>query len=84
MTKISTYHNPDCSKSRATLSLLEKNDVSPEIIYSIETSPDIADLKSSLGTIALPLHLLQRNIVIKNGQAVIARPPENILRLIGE
>ena len=84
MTKISTYHNPDCSKSRATLSPLEKHDVSPEIIYSLETSPDIADLKSSLGTIALPLHLLQRNIVIKNGQAVIARPPENILRLIGE
>lgn len=84
MTKISTYRSPDCSKSRATLSLLEKNDVSPEITYSLETSPDIADLKSSLGTIALPLHLLQRNIVIKNGQAVIASPPENILRLIGE
>ena len=84
MTKISTYHNPNCSKSRATLSLLEKNDVSPEIIYSIETSPDIADLKSSLGTIALPLHLLQRNIVTKNCQAIIARPTKNILRLIGE
>ena len=84
MTKISTYRNSDCSKSRVTLSLLEKNDVSPETIYSFETSPDIADLKSSLGTIALQLHLLQRNIVIKNGQTIIARPPENILRLIGE
>ena len=84
MTKIRTYHNPDCSKSRATLSLLEKSDVNPEIIYSLETSPDIAGLKSSLGKIALQLHLLQRNIVTKNCQAIIARPTKNILRLIGE
>jgi len=84
VTKISTYHNPDCAKSLATLSLLEKNDVSPEAIYSLQTSPDITDLKSPIGTIALQLHLLQRNIVTKNCQAIIARPTKNILRLIGE
>ena len=84
MTKISTYHNPDCSKSRATLGLFEKNDVSPEIIYYLETPPDIEDLKSSPGKVALQLHLWQRTIVIKDVKVIIAKPPENILSLIGE
>ena len=56
MTKISIYHNPDCSKSRAALALLEENDVSPEIIYYLETPPSIEDLKSLLGKLGLQLH----------------------------
>ena len=56
MTKISIYHNPDCSKSRAALALLEENDVTPEIIYYLETPPSIDDLKSLLGKLGLKLH----------------------------
>lgn len=55
MTKISIYHNPECSKSRAALALLEENDVSPEIIYYLETPPSIEELKSLLGKLGLPL-----------------------------
>jgi len=56
VTKISIYHNPDCSKSRAALALLEENDVNPEIIYYLETPPSIENLKSLLGKLGLQLH----------------------------
>ena len=56
MNKITIYHNPKCSKSRAALALLEENDVSPEIIYYLETPPSIDDLKSLLGKLGLQLH----------------------------
>ena len=41
MTNISIYHNPECSKSRAALALREENDVSPKIIYYLETPSNI-------------------------------------------
>ena len=118
MTKISIYHNPACSKSRATLALLEENDVNPEIIYYLETPPSIDEIKSLLGKLGLQLNdiirrseddfdelglddetlseeivldllqkhpqLLQRPIVVKDNKAIIGRPPENVLDLIGE
>ena len=55
MTKIRIYHNPECSKSRAALALLEENDVSPEIIYYLETPPSIEELKSLLVKLDLQL-----------------------------
>jgi arsenate reductase len=118
MTNISIYHNTECLKSRAALALLEENDVSPKIIYYLETPPSIEDPKSLLGKLGLQLqdiirsseddfdalglgdetlseeivldllqkhlHLLQRPIVIKDDSAIIARPPEDVLGLIGE
>lgn len=117
MTKITIYHNPECSKSRAALALLEENDVTPEIIYYLETPPSIETLKSLLGKLGMKLHdiirrdeddydelgfddetlseeivldllqkhphLLQRPIVVKGDKAIIARPPEAVLGLIG-
>lgn len=52
MATIRIYHNPRCSKSRAVLALLEENEVSPEIIYYLETPPgsdELRDLLSRLG-----------------------------------
>lgn len=48
MTKFKIYHNPRCSKSRAALALLEENDISPEIVFYLETPPDIPKLKELL------------------------------------
>ncbi len=56
------YHNPDCSKSRAALALLESNDINPEIIYYLEhplSAAEIQGLMSKLG-ITLP-ELLRPN-----------------------
>lgn len=118
MSNIRIYHNPECSKSRAALALLEENDVKPEIVYYLETPPSSEELKSLLEKLGLQLqdiirrseddfdelglddetlseeivldllqkhpHLLQRPIVVKGDKAIIARPPEKVLDLIGD
>ncbi|MGR7920446.1 arsenate reductase (glutaredoxin) [Zobellella denitrificans] len=47
------YHNPRCSKSRETLSLLEQRDLQPEIIKYLETPPDADQLKTLLGQLGM-------------------------------
>jgi arsenate reductase len=110
------YHNPRCSKSRATLALLEENGIEPEIIQYLDTPPDretlklltrmldcsIADivrkgedLYRELGlkekglsedelidVVAANPKLLERPIVVRDGKAVVGRPPENVLDLL--
>jgi len=38
------YHNPRCSKSRATLALLQERGITPEIIEYLKTPPSEAEL----------------------------------------
>lgn len=40
------YHNPRCSKSRETLSLLEEKGVTPEIVKYLDETPNIDTLKT--------------------------------------
>lgn len=42
------YHNPRCSKSRATLKLLEDKEIQPAIVKYLETPPDEDTLKNLL------------------------------------
>jgi arsenate reductase len=37
---ISIFHNPRCSKSRATLALLQEQGIEPEIRLYLESPPD--------------------------------------------
>ena len=56
--EITIYHNPRCSKSRATLALLEEHGHSPEIIEYLETPPEadrLAGILDMLGVTALQL-----------------------------
>ena len=46
------YHNPRCSKSRATLALLEEHGVAPDVVLYLENPPttdEIALLTKKLG-----------------------------------
>lgn len=45
---VTIWHNPRCSKSRATLALLEERGIKPEIVLYLETPPSAADLDSVL------------------------------------
>jgi arsenate reductase len=45
---IEIFHNPRCSKSRATLALLEERGFTPTIRLYLEDPPDGAELKSIL------------------------------------
>lgn len=48
MKHFTIYHNPHCSKSRATLNLLRDNRIEPTIILYIDTPPSADELKSLL------------------------------------
>jgi arsenate reductase len=43
--KYRIYHNPRCSKSRATLELLKERGLDPEIIEYLKTPPNAATLR---------------------------------------
>jgi arsenate reductase len=54
-------HNPRCSKSRATLALLQKHGVDPEIILYLETPPDNRQLADICRKLAIqPRQLLRK------------------------
>ena len=60
------YHNPRCSKSRASLAALEERGIEPTIVNYLETPPgrkELADILDKLGIAvraghhcAMPLH----------------------------
>ncbi|CAB3800054.1 arsenate reductase (glutaredoxin) [Paraburkholderia fynbosensis] len=116
---ITIYHNPRCSKSRATCELItstyNSTNEATEVIEYLKHPLTVAQLKqlnAQLGCTvremirdteaeykdlqlaettltdaqlyeALAAHpiLLQRPIVLRNGRAVIGRPPENVAAL---
>lgn len=116
MSEYTIYHNPRCSKSRQTLAILQENGIEPEIIYYLETPPNIENLKSLAGKLglqprdllrkgedeykrlglknpdlsetdildAMARHpkLIERPIVVKGNNAILGRPPENVIDLI--
>jgi arsenate reductase len=45
---ITIFHNPRCSKSRATLALLEERGLAPEIRLYLQDPPDAAELTKIL------------------------------------
>ncbi len=45
---VKIYHNPRCSKSRETLSLLQSNGIEPDVVLYLETPPDADAIKALL------------------------------------
>jgi arsenate reductase (glutaredoxin) len=117
MADIKIWHNPSCSKSRAALELLEKENCNAEVIEYLTHTPSAKEIKDVLSMLKIKARLLMRTkeelyqelnlndetlseddlisamkthpklierpVVIKNNQAAIGRPIENIINLIG-
>lgn len=116
MSQAIIYHNPRCSKSRATLALLESRHMDTQIIKYLDTppspqtlrkitemlgvsprdilrigeqeykdfgmdNPDLTD-EQLLQLMSANPKVIERPIVIYKNQAVVGRPPENVLDLI--
>ncbi len=115
--KVTIYHNPRCSKSRAALKLLTDRGIEPEIIEYLKTPPDRKTLDMLLDRLGIaPRELLRKNepayteagladpglgrealldaliahpvlierpIVVAGDKAVIGRPPERVLAILG-
>lgn len=58
--EVTIYHNPRCSKSRATLALLRERGIEPEIVHYLETSPSPALLRELLAALELDARGLMR------------------------
>ncbi|MEQ9464436.1 MAG: arsenate reductase (glutaredoxin) [Haliea sp.] len=53
MSEYQIYHNPRCSKSRATLALLQEHGVEPEVVLYLERPPSQAALKRLLARLGI-------------------------------
>lgn len=60
MTDFTIYHNPRCSKSRATLALLDQHGVRPKIVDYLATPPSAAELEDLLGKLGIAAEQLVR------------------------
>jgi arsenate reductase len=58
--QVTIYHNPRCSKSRATLALLEERGIEPRVVRYLETPPSAAELKKVLEALGLRPRALLR------------------------
>lgn len=114
---VKIYHNPRCSKSRDTLSLLKANGIDPEVVLYLDTPPNAATLRQLLHMLGMASarelmrqkedlykslnlddsnlteealiqamvenpKLIERPIVVANGEARIGRPPEDVLDIL--
>ncbi len=50
---IRIFHNPRCSKSRATLTLLQEQGIEPEITLYLESPPDAGELRIILDKLGM-------------------------------
>ena len=58
--KVTIYHNPRCSKSRATLELLRDRGLEPEIVEYLKNPPDPSTLAGLLDALRMePRQLLR-------------------------
>ena len=57
---IRIFHNPRCSKSRATLTLLQEQGIEPEIILYLESPPDAGELRIILDKLDMSPRELMR------------------------
>ena len=64
---VTIYHNPRCSKSRATLALLEARGVKPKIVDYLKTPPSAAELKAILSKLGL-----KPRDILRTGESVYA------------
>ncbi len=54
------YHNPRCSKSRASLALLTERDINPDIVLYLDNTPNAETLKQIISTLGItPRDLLR-------------------------
>ena len=110
------YHNPQCSKSRQALEIIENQNINTKVILYLKDKLTKSMLKQILDLSGLSVRdiirsnekeykdnnldnlnlsqdeileliikhpkLLQRPVLVYNNQAIIGRPPEDILRII--
>lgn len=60
MKTFTIFHNPKCTKSRATLALLQEHGVEPRVIEYLKTPPTAAELKALVAKLGIKPEQLVR------------------------
>lgn len=76
------YHNPRCSKSRATLALLQQHGHRPEIVLYLKTPPSEAQLGEILTLLDLDARALLRRGEAEYAELGLDDPALSEARLI--
>ncbi len=72
------YHNPRCSKSRATMKLVEEAGVTPNIVLYLEQPPDSDTLKSIIEMLGCPVsHIIRKGEAIYRELGLADRTPDD-------
>ncbi len=60
MSKVTIWHNPRCSKSRAALLLITDKGIDPVVVKYLEQAPTIAELEKALTLLKIaPIDLIR-------------------------
>jgi arsenate reductase len=84
---VTIYHNPRCSKSRATLALLEVRGIAPTIVPYLDTPPSaacIGELLALLGSSPRALIRRQEAAYRENGLDDLAVSDERLIAAMAE
>ena len=57
---VTIFHNPRCSKSRATMQIIESKGISPEVVEYLKQPPDYQQLDATLELLGLEPRQLMR------------------------
>ena len=79
---ITIYHNPRCSKSRATLALLEQQDKQADVVEYLKTPPSAAELEQILDMLGLEPRELMRTKEAEYKEAGLGNPDLTRAQLI--
>jgi len=60
MKTFTIFHNPKCTKSRATLALLQEHGVEPRVVEYLKTPPSAAELKAIVAKLGIKPEQLVR------------------------
>jgi arsenate reductase len=60
MSDLTIYHNPKCSKSRATLALLQDRGIEPQVIEYLKTPPSAGELEAIVDKLGIKPEQLVR------------------------
>lgn len=60
MSSYTIWHNPRCSKSRQTMSILEEKDAQTEVVKYLETTPSAEEIKDVLKKLGIGARELMR------------------------
>lgn len=82
--KAKIYHNPRCSKSRETLSLLQTRGIEPEIVEYLKDPPDADEIRELLRKLDVPVADIVRTgeTAFRESGLALESPPDDLIELI--